>query len=394
MQVQEAYIVSAVRTAVGKANRGALVNVRPEFMAAEAIKEAVKRAGVEGSAVEDVIIGCAFPEGPQGMNVGRAIAQKAGLPDSVPGVTVNRFCSSGLQTIAQAFNAIGMGQADCLVAGGAESMSQVPMGGFYFAPDPQMAQEDPDFYGSMGITAENVAKKYGVSREDQDQFAYDSHRKALEAQAADRFQEEIVPLEVTETVYEDGKAVERSFTHTKDEGPRAGTSVEALAKLRPAFQIGGTVTAGNSSQMNDGAAAAVLMSKEMVEKTGAKPMARMLGFAVAGVPPEIMGIGPIEAVPKVLKQVGLTVDDLDLVELNEAFASQALAVIRELGLDPEKVNVNGGAIALGHPLGCTGAKLTATLLHELKRRGGRYGLCTMCVGGGMGAAAVFENLQR
>ena len=394
MQVQEAYLVSAVRTAVGKANRGALVNVRPEFMAAEAIKEAVRRAGVEGSAIEDVIIGCAFPEGPQGMNVGRAIAQKAGLPDSVPGVTVNRFCSSGLQTIAQAYNAIGMGQADCLVAGGAESMSQVPMGGFYFAPDPAMAQDDPDFYGSMGITAENVAKKYGVSREDQDQFAYDSHMKALAAQDADRFQEEIVPLEITETVYQDGKAVERRFTHTKDEGPRKGTSVEALAKLRPAFQMGGTVTAGNSSQMNDGAAAAVLMSKEMVERTGATPMARMLGFAVAGVPAEIMGIGPIEAVPKVLKQVGLTVDDLDLVELNEAFAAQALAVIRELGLDVDKVNVNGGGIALGHPLGCTGAKLTATLLHELKRRGGRYGLCTMCIGGGMGAAAVFENLQR
>ena len=394
MQVQEAYIVSAVRTAVGKANRGALVNVRPEFMAAEAIKEAVRRAGVQGDQIEDVVIGCAFPEGPQGMNVARAIAQKAGLPDSVPGVTVNRFCSSGLQTIAQAYNTIGMGQADCLVAGGAESMSQVPMGGFYFAPDPAMAQDDPDFYGSMGITAENVAKKYGVSREDQDQFAYDSHRKALEAQAADRFQDEIVPLEITETVYQDGKAVERSFTHKKDEGPRAGTSVEALAKLKPAFQMGGSVTAGNSSQMNDGAAAAVIMSKEMVERTGATPMARMLGFAVAGVPANIMGIGPIEAVPKVLKQVGLTVGDLDLIELNEAFAAQALAVIRELGLDMDKVNVNGGGIALGHPLGCTGAKLTATLLHELQRRGGRYGLCTMCIGGGMGAAAVFENLQR
>jgi acetyl-CoA acyltransferase len=394
MQVQEAYIVSAVRTAVGKANRGALVNVRPEFMAAEAIKEAVKRAGIEGDQVEDVIIGCAFPEGPQGMNVGRAIAQKAGLPDSVPGVTVNRFCSSGLQTIAQAFNAIGMGQADCIVAGGAESMSQVPMGGFYFAPDPQMAQDDADFYGSMGITAENVAKKYDVSREDQDRFAYESHQKAIAAQEAGRFQDEIVPLEITETVYEDGKAVEKSFTHSVDEGPRKDTSVEALAKLRPAFQQGGTVTAGNSSQMNDGAAAVVLMSKEMVEKTGAKPLARMLSFAVAGVAPEIMGIGPIEAVPKALKQAGLTVDDLDLVELNEAFAAQALAVIRELGLDADNVNVNGGGIALGHPLGCTGAKLTATLLHELKRRGGRYGLCTMCIGGGMGAAAVFENLQR
>ena len=394
MQVQETYIVSAVRTAVGKANRGALVNVRPEHMAATAIKEAVRRAGVEPGLIEDVVIGCSFPEGPQGMNVGRAIAQKAGLPDSVPGVTVNRFCSSGLQTIAQAYNAIAMGQADCIVAGGAESMSQVPMGGFYFSPDPAMAQDDADFYGSMGITAENVAKKYDVSREDQDRFAYESHKKALAAQEAGRFDDEIAPLDVTETVYQDGKAVERSFTHTQDEGPREGTSVEALAKLRPAFKVGGTVTAGNSSQMNDGAAAVVLMSKEMVEKTGATPMARMLGFAVAGVPPEIMGIGPIEAVPKVLKQVGLTVDDLDLVELNEAFASQALAVIRELGLDPEKVNVNGGAIALGHPLGCTGAKLTATLLHELKRRGGRYGLCTMCVGGGMGAAAVFENLQR
>lgn len=396
MQINEAYIVSSVRTAVGKAKRGVLKDVRPEHLGATAVRGALARVpGLDPARVEDVVIGCAFPEGPQGMNLARAIAQKAGLPDETAAVTVNRFCSSGLQTIAQAHNAIAMGQADVVVAGGTESMSQVPMGGFYFSPDPVYVQEDPDFYASMGITAENVAEQYGISREDQDRFALQSHQRAVAAIEAGRFEEEIVPVEVEEVVYAGGTETEAvSFVHKVDEGPRADTSLEALAKLRPAFRLGGTVTAGNASQMNDGAAAAVLMSRRMVEETGAQPLARLVGFAVHGTAPEIMGIGPIEAVRKVLRLTGLRLDDIDLVELNEAFASQALAVIRELGLDEERVNVNGGAIALGHPLGATGAKVTATLLHELKRRGGRYGIVTMCVGGGMGAAGVFENLQR
>ena len=394
MQINEAYIVSSVRTPVGKANRGALRNVRPEYLGAVAVNGALdKIKGLEPGQIDDVILGCAFPEGPQGMNMARAIVQKAGLPDSVPGVTVNRFCSSGVQTIAQAFNSVAMGQADCIVAGGVESMSSVPMGGFYFAPDPALADDNPGHYASMGITAENVADQFNVSREDQDEFAYHSHRKAAEAIASGVFQDEIVPVEVTETLYEDGEAKEHTFTHEVDEGPRPDTSIEALAKLRPAFKIGGSVTAGNSSQMNDAAAASIIMSKRLMEETGAEPLARMLGFAVAGVAPEIMGIGPKESIPKVLKQVGLSVDDIGLIELNEAFASQSLAVIREVGLDPERVNVHGGAIALGHPLGCTGAKLTATLLHEMIRREVRYGIVTMCIGGGMGASAVFENMQ-
>ena len=396
MQVNEAFIVSSVRTAVGKANKGVLRNVRPEHLGATAVRGAIERAGnLSGASVEDVIIGCAFPEGPQGMNMARVVAQKAGLPDDSAAVTVNRFCSSGLQTIAQANNAIVLGQSDVIVAGGTESMSSVPMGGFYFAPDTDLVGKNPDVYASMGITAENVAEKYNISREDQDKFALQSHQRAIDAIESGRFEAEIVPLEVEDTVYAGGTETEtKTFTHTVDEGPRADTTLEALAKLRPAFQQGGTVTAGNSSQMNDGAAAAVVMSKRMVEETGAEPIARLVGFAVHGAPPEIMGIGPIEAVKKVLKQTGLSLSDIGLIELNEAFASQALAVIRELGLDQDKVNVNGGAIALGHPLGCTGAKLTATLLHEMQRRGERYGIVTMCVGGGMGAAGVFENLKR
>ncbi|OZC02864.1 acetyl-CoA C-acyltransferase [Rubricoccus marinus] len=394
MQINEAYIVSAVRTPVGKANRGALRNVRPEYLGAVAVNGALGASGeIDPALIDDVVLGCAFPEGPQGMNMARAIVQKAGLPNSVPGVTVNRFCSSGVQTIAQAYNSVAMGQADCVVAGGVESMSSVPMGGFYFAPDPTLATDKPGHYASMGITAENVADQFNVSREDQDEFAYHSHRKALEAIESGVFEDEIVPVEVTETLYEDGEAKEHTFTHDTDEGPRAGTSVEALSKLRPAFKIGGSVTAGNSSQMNDAAAATVIMSKKMLDETGATPLARMLGFAVAGVAPEIMGIGPKESIPKVLKQVGLSVDDIGLLELNEAFASQSLAVIREVGLDPARVNVHGGAIALGHPLGCTGAKLTATLLHEMRRQKVQYGIVTMCIGGGMGASAVFENLQ-
>ncbi|MEM1042817.1 MAG: thiolase family protein [Bacteroidota bacterium] len=396
MQINEAFIVSSVRTPVGKANRGALVHVRPEVLGATAVQAAIDRAGsLSPEQIEDVIMGCAFPEGPQGMNMARVISQKAGLPDDAAAVTVNRFCSSGLQTIAQASAAVTLGQSEVVVAGGTESMSSVPMGGFFFSPDTDLVQENPDVYSSMGITAENVADQYDISREDQDAFALQSHQRAIDAIESGRFGAETVPVEVHEVVYAGGtETEERSFTHDTDEGPRADTTLEALARLRPAFKQGGSVTAGNASQMNDGGAAAVVMSKRMVEETGAEPLARLVGFAVHGAPPEIMGIGPINAVKKVLGQTGLALGDIGLLELNEAFASQALAVIRELGLDQDKVNVNGGAIALGHPLGCTGAKLTATLLHEMERRGERYGIVTMCVGGGMGAAGVFENLRR
>ena len=395
MQANGAYIVSIVRTAVGKAEKGSLRNVRPEELGAIAVREAVRRVkGLEPELIDDVIMGCAFPEGPQGMNMGRIVAQKAGLPDSVPGATVNRFCSSGLQTIAMATQAIMAGHADVIVAGGTESMSQVPMTGFFFQPDPELVERDIDVYLSMGLTAENVAERYGITREEADRFALRSHQRAIEAIDSGKFDEEIVPVPVREVVYENGqtRTVEKEFR--VDEGPRRDTSLEALAALRPVFKVNGTVTAGNASQKSDGAAAAVIMSERMVRELGVEPMGRLIGFALAGVPPEIMGIGPVEAIRKVLRQTGLTLDDLDLIELNEAFAAQALAVIREVGLDEEKVNVNGGAIALGHPLGCTGAKLTATLLYELRRRGGRYGLCTMCVGGGMGAAGIIENLQR
>ena len=396
MQINEAFIVAAVRTPVGKAKKGALQHVRPETLGAVAVSGALRTVdGFDHARVDDVVLGCAFPEGPQGMNVTRAIVQKAGLPNSVPGVTVNRFCSSGLQTIAQAANSVVVGQADCVVAGGVESMSAVPMGGFYFAPDPNLVEERPEHYTSMGITAENVAEKYGVSREDQDAFALRSHQRATDAIEEGRFRDEIVPVPIEETRYNEDEQSAEPFSkeHDTDEGPRADTSLEALGKLRPAFKTGGTVTAGNASQMNDGAAATLIMSKRVVEETGAQPLARLLGFAVAGVDPAYMGIGPVEAIPKVLSQTGLSLEDIGLVELNEAFAAQAIAVVRELGLDEEKVNVNGGAIALGHPLGCTGAKLTATLLHEMRRRGVRYGLVSMCIGGGMGAAGVFENLH-
>ena len=394
MQAREAYIVSSVRTAVGKADRGALRHFRPEEMGAVAVREALGRVtGLPPETVDDVLIGCAFPEGPQGMNVGRIIAQKAGLPDEIPGATVNRFCSSGLQTIAMATQAVMTGFADVVVAGGAESMSMVPMSGFFFNPDPETVHRDPEVYISMGITAENVADQYGVSREDQDRFALRSHERALAAIEEGRFREEIVPLEVEEVLFADGQVERLAQAFEVDEGPRADTSLEALAKLRPVFKAGGTVTAGNASQRSDGAAAAVVMSEAAVREYGVEPIARLLGFSLAGVPPELMGIGPVGAIQKVLRQTGLSLDDIGLVELNEAFAAQALAVIREVGLDEEIVNVNGGAIALGHPLGATGAKLTATLLHEMRRRKVRYGICTMCVGGGMGAAGVFENLQ-
>jgi acetyl-CoA acyltransferase len=400
MQVQnDAYIVSSVRTPVGKAEKGTLANYRPEDLGAEAVKGALDRVeGLAPEMIDDVLMGCAFPEGPQGMNVGRLIAQKAGLPDHVPGATVNRFCSSGLQTIAQASQRIATGTADVIVAGGAESMSQVPMSGFFFQPDPELTEEKIGTYVSMGITAENVAEEYEVSREDQDRFALRSHERAVDAIDSGRFEDEVVPLTVEETHYQsvNGHAGEQSEVKTEltvDEGPRRDTNLEVLSQLPAAFQKGGTVTPGNSSQRSDGGAATVVMSGTHVDDLGVDPLGALRGFAVAGVDPELMGIGPVAAIPKVLEQTGLEVDDIGLVELNEAFAAQSLAVIRDIGLDEETVNVNGGAIALGHPLGCTGAKLTATLLHEMIRREVRYGLCTMCVGGGMGAAGVIENLR-
>ena len=395
----DAYIVSSVRTPVGKAEKGTLANYRPEDLGAEAVRGAMERVdGLEPDMVEDVLMGCAFPEGPQGMNVGRLIAQKAGLPDHVPGATVNRFCSSGLQTIAQATQRIATGTADVVVAGGAESMSQVPMSGFFFQPDPELTEEKIGTYVSMGITAENVAEEYEVSREDQDRFALRSHERAVDAIDDGRFEDEVVPLTVEETHYQsvNGHAGEQAEVKTEltvDEGPRRDTNLEVLSQLPAAFQKGGTVTPGNSSQRSDGGAATVVMSGDRADALGVDPLGALRGFAVAGVDPELMGIGPVAAIPKVLEQTGLEVDDIGLVELNEAFAAQSLAVIREIGLDEETVNVNGGAIALGHPLGCTGAKLTATLLHEMIRREVRYGLCTMCVGGGMGAAGVIENLR-
>ena len=400
MQVQnDAYIVSSARTPVGKAEKGTLKNYRPEDLGAEAVTGAMDRVdGLEPEMVDDVLIGCAFPEGPQGMNLGRLVAQKAGLPDHVPGATVNRFCSSGLQTIAQATQRIATGTADTIVAGGAESMSQVPMSDFFFQPDPELTEEDIGTYVSMGITAENVAEEYEVSREDQDRFALRSHERAADAIDSGRFDDELVPLTIKETHYQsvNGHLGEQTEVETKltvDEGPRRDTNLEVLSQLPAAFQKGGTVTPGNSSQRSDGGAATVVMSGDRVDELGVDPLGRLRGFSVAGVDPELMGIAPAEAIPKVLAQTGLDLDDIGLVELNEAFASQSVAVIREVGLDPDIVNVNGGAIALGHPLGCTGAKLTATLLHEMIRREVRYGICTMCVGGGMGAAGVIENLR-
>ncbi|MDE2832972.1 MAG: acetyl-CoA C-acyltransferase [Bacteroidota bacterium] len=390
---QQAVIVTSLRTPVGKAKRGTLRYMRPEAMGAAAVRAAVEQTpNLTPDRVDDVLMGCAFPEGPQGMNIGRIIAQMAGLPESVPGATVNRFCSSGLQTIAMAVQSVSAGWADCVVAGGTESMTLVPMSGYYFLPDPTVASRNPNVYVSMGNTAENLAEQNQISREEQDRFALQSHRKALEAIATGSFNAEIVPLEVGFTTFEQGRSKEWSVTLSTDEGPRSDTSREALARLRPVFRRGGTVTAGNASQMSDGAAASVVMSEELAKKLDATPLARMAGFAVAGVPPEVMGIGPVDAVRKVLRQTGLKLSDIGLVELNEAFAAQALSVIRELQLDESKVNIYGGAVALGHPLGCTGAKLTATLLHAMVRRRVRWGICTMCIGGGMGAAAVFENL--
>ncbi|MEX0684448.1 MAG: acetyl-CoA C-acyltransferase [Balneolales bacterium] len=390
----EAFIVSSVRTAVGKAKRGALRNYRPEDMGAEAVKGVLARVkGLEKDMVDDILMGCAMPEGEQGMNMARLITLRAGFPDSVPAATINRFCSSGLQTIAMATQAIMAGHSEIVIAGGAESMSLVPMTGYFFSPHPEMAGSRPEAYLNMGTTAENVAKSYNISREDQDAYAYRSHMKATDALNAGKFNDEIIPLNVRETLPGNGKPEKHDTIFKVDEGPRANTSHEALAGLKPVFNPKGSVTAGNSSQMSDGAAATLVMSKAWMENLGLKPMAKLIGFSTAGVPPEIMGIGPVNAIPKVLNQTGLKLSDIGLIELNEAFASQALAVIRELDINEDKVNVNGGAIALGHPLGCTGAKLTASLLHEMQRRGVRYGICTMCVGGGMGAAGIFENLM-
>ena len=390
--MKEAVIVSAVRTAVGKAPKGTLRDTRPDDLGAAVIKEAIARVpGLEASEVDDVIMGCAMPEAEQGMNVARAAAIRAGLPVETSAMTINRFCSSGLQTIAMATDRIRTNGAEVIIAGGLESMSMIPMGGHIIRPNPYLVEHYPDFYLSMGLATENVARKYEVSREEQDEFALRSHSRAVAALEADRFRDETVSLTVTvEELDAKGKKQHREVTFDRDEGPRRDTSAEALAKLKPAFQIKGTITAGNSSQMSDGAAAAVVMSEDRAKQLGAKPMARLVAYATAGCPPEEMGIGPVFAIPKALKLAGLTLDQIDLIELNEAFAAQSLAVIKMLELNPDKVNVNGGAIALGHPLGCTGAKLTASILRELERRNGRYGMVTMCVGGGMGAAGIFE----
>ncbi len=401
--MREAVIVSSVRTAVGKAPKGTLRATRPDDLGAAAIKEAVARAkGLDAAEIEDVIIGCATPEAEQGMNVARIAALRAGLPVTVSAMTINRFCSSGLQAIALAAERIMAGQGDVAIAGGAESMSMVPMGGHKISPNPWLMDHYPDTYLNMGLTAENLAKKYGFTREQADQFSLASHQKALAAIAAGKFKDEIVPIEVNYTFVENGgngasgatagtKTKSQKVTFDTDEGPRADTSMEALGKLKPVFHAHGVVTAGNSSQMSDAAAAAVVMSGERARALGLKPLARFVAFATAGCPPEEMGVGPVYAIPKALKIAGLKLDQIDVIELNEAFAAQALTVIKLAGLDPARVNVNGGAVALGHPLGCTGAKLTATILREMERRRARYGLVTMCIGGGMGAAGIFER---
>jgi len=396
--MREAVIVSSVRTPVGKAPKGTLRATRPDDLAALVIKEAIARApGLDPKEIEDVILGCAMPEAEQGMNVARIASLRAGLPVEASAMTINRFCSSGLQAIALAAERIMAGQGDLAVAGGTESMSMVPMGGNKISPNPSLMDTYPDAYLGMGLTAENLSKKYGITREQADEFSYASHQKALAAISAGRFKDETVPVEVNYVAFENGasngaKPKVVKITFDTDEGPRSDTSLEVLGKLKPAFHAHGVVTAGNSSQMSDGAAAAVVMSAERARALGLKPLARFLSFATAGCLPEEMGVGPVYAIPKALKIAGLKLDQIDVIELNEAFAAQTLAVIKLAGLDPARVNVNGGAIALGHPLGCTGAKLTATILRELERRKARYGLVTMCVGGGMGAAGIFERI--
>ena len=383
-------IVSATRTATGKAKRGTLKSTRPETLAAAVIKELLKRAqDLDPHELDDLIVGCAFPEGEQGMNIARQIGFRAGLPVEVPAETINRFCSSGVQSIAHAAQAISAGYFDAAIAGGVEVMSMVPMTGYKFSPDQTLADEYPEAYTSMGITAENVSEHYKITREMQDEFALKSNQKAHEAVESGRFDEEIVSLDI-EIITPSGT---KQINFKRDEGPRGDTSLELLARLRPAFQLGGTVTAGNSSQMSDGAAGVIIMSKAKADALGLKPLARFISFAAGGVAPDIMGMGPIAAVPKVLERTGMSLKDIQLIELNEAFAAQGLAVIQELGLNQEITNVNGGAIALGHPLGCTGAKLSVQMIHELKRRDLEFGLVTMCIGGGMGAAAIFQNIN-
>lgn len=390
--MREAVIVAGARTAVAKAKKGSLATVRPDDFGAAVVKETLKRANYTGP-VDDVILGCAMPEAEQGMNVARVIGALAGLPNTTPAITINRFCSSGLQSIAYAAERIMLGHATAIIAGGVESMSMIPMVGNNPRLNPKVAEEMPAYYMGMGHTAEQVAQKYNVSREDQDAFAARSHELAEKAMKEGKFKDEIVPIDVTHHYVDgDNKAASRTFTFDTDEGVRPGTSVESLSKLRPVFHVKGSVTAGNASQTSDGAAAVLVMDREEAEKQGLQPIAKFLSFAVGGVPPEVMGIGPIVAVPKALKLAGLTVDDIDLWEINEAFASQSIQVVRELGIDIDKVNVNGGAIALGHPLGATGAILTVKLMNELKRQNKKYGVVTMCIGGGMGAAGVFEVL--
>ena len=393
--MKEAVIVSAVRTAVGKAPKGTLKNSRPDDLGATAIREAVKRAeGLDAAQIDDVIMGCAFPEAEQGMNVARTAAIEAGLPVEVSAMTVNRYCSSGLQTIALAADRIRTGGADVIVAGGLETMSMIPMGGNGFRPNPKIVDNYPDYYLNMGLTAENLARKYEITREQADEFSLHSHQKAAAAIKEGRFKEEIAAFTVrVDEVDGDGRVRSKEIVFDTDEGVRYDASMEGFAKLKPVFHVKGTVTAGNSSQMSDGAAACVVMSLEKAQELGLKPLARFVSFATAGCLPEEMGIGPVYAIPKALKLAGLTLEDIDVFELNEAFAAQGLSVMKVLEMNPAKVNVNGGAVALGHPLGCTGAKLTATILQELKRTGGRYGMVTMCVGGGMGAAGIFERLD-
>lgn len=393
--MREAVIVATSRTAVGKSKRGTTRNVRSDDLAATVIRDLLTQTNgkLDPMEIDDVIIGCAMPEGSQGLNFARSIGILAGLPVEVPAQTINRFCSSGLQTIAIAAERIIANGADVIIAGGAETMSLVPMTGFRISPNPTLTDENPEVYMSMGLTAENVSQEFGVSREEQDEFAFQSHQKAAAAVEAGKFGEQIVPYEFTESEYVDGERIERQVVLDKDEHLRADTTFEGLSKLRPVFKQGGTVTAGNSSPLSDGAAGVIIMEASKAAQLGLTPLARFVGFNVAGVRPEIMGVGPIRAVPRLLDRTGLSIDDIDLIELNEAFASQSVAVIRELELNPAQVNVNGGAIALGHPLGCTGAKLTVQLLHEMKNRNSKYGMVTMCIGGGQGAAGIFENLN-
>ena len=390
--MKTAYILASYRTAGCRANKGKFKDMRPDDLAAAALSGLVERTGIDALEIDDILLGCAFPEGEQGMNVARIAALRAGIPYQVPAQTINRFCSSGLQSIALAAERIMAGFADCVVAGGVESMTTVPMGGNKFSANPTLIADWPETFSAMGITAELVADQYGIDRKSQDLFATGSHARAAAAIDAGRFTDEIIPVQVEETAIVKGKVQKTPVVVSADDGVRADTTVEGLARLKPAFKVNGSVTAGNTSQMTDGAAATLVVSETFLKRMGRDPLARFVSFAVRGVPPEVMGIGPVEAIPLALKMAGLEQKDLDLIELNEAFAAQSLAVIKALALEPEIINVNGGAIALGHPLGCTGAKLTATLMHEMKRRQSRYGMVSMCIGGGMGAAGIFERM--